>query len=112
MPRLQYGYFQVGSARGPWAPAVAINTLNGKSHEFLGVLDTGSDQVSLSEDILLKLDIDRSSLLEVSIGGVEGLGFARFCDFVKIGLIEVPSLRNHFPNGVDPVPCHFSRGPF
>jgi hypothetical protein len=94
------------------APGLAINTLNGKSSEFVAVLDSGADQTTLTQDLLDDLEIDPLPLQEIPIGGAEGIVNARYCEFLRIGLLEFPGLRKHFPNGLDPVPVHFSRGPF
>jgi hypothetical protein len=94
------------------AAAVAINTLNGKSSEFVGIVDTGTDQTTLSRALLSKLGIDPFTLKEIEVGGAEGLVKALYCDFIRVGFLEVPGLRQHFPVGTNPVPVHFSQGPF
>lgn len=110
---IRYPYYAIpGHGLAPMAVGIAINTLNGRSARFLGFIDTGADQTSLSGDVALALGIDLLSLPSVPVGGAEGTTDAKFCDFVKIGFAEVPSLRQHFPNRKDAVPVHFSRGPF
>jgi hypothetical protein len=94
------------------APAIAINTRNGKSSEFIGILDTGADQTCLSVRLLRGLGIDPDTLKSVNVGGTEGVAPALDCSFIQIGLMEFPALRRHFPNGSAPVPLHFSSGPF
>lgn len=114
MPRLQYHYSRIAndSIATPWAPAFAVNLLTGKFTPFMGILDTGSDQVCLSEDLLRNLEINPGDLPEISIGGVDGVAPARSCDYLKICLADSLSPKCHFPNGDSPVPVHFSREPF
>jgi hypothetical protein len=92
------------------AYAVAINTLNGRSSEFLGIIDTGADSITLTSDLLRNLGIAPLSLPEIDVGGVHGVASARHCDFVKIALVDMSDISLHFPNGDTPVPLHFSSG--
>ena len=114
MSILRYPYFAIpGHRLAPMAIGIAINILNGSTSKFLGFVDTGADQTSLSSDILQELGIDPNSLPIVPVGGAEGTTGAGYCDFLKIGFLELPSLRQqHFPNGRDRVPVHFTKGPF
>jgi len=114
MPRLQFFYapYPGDVTPQPMALAAAINTMNGKHFEFVGILDTGADQSSLSADLLEKLDVDPRYLTEAEIGAVGGRVPALACDFIRVGLIDMSSGKYIFPNQQDPVPLHFSRGPF
>ncbi len=94
------------------AAAIAVNTLNGQSSEFIGIVDTGADQTTLSRALLTKLGIDPSTLKGIEVGGAEGVVPTLYCGFLRIAFLELPGLQQHFPNGANPVPVHFSQGPF
>lgn len=114
MPRLKFFYapYPGDVTLQPMALVAAINTMNGRHSEFVGILDTGADQSSLSSDLLEKLDVDPRYLTETEVGAVGGRTPALACDFIRIGLIDISSGKYTFLNGQDPVPLHFSMGPF
>lgn len=114
MPLLQYPYqlFPNDPDPRPMALGLAINTLNGRWVEFVGILDTGADQTSLSKSLLQDLDIDPQSLTIIPVGGAEGPMPALYCDFIRIAFLELPLKQERSPNGHAPVPVHFSQGPF
>lgn len=112
MPRLSYPYSPLPEypTPRPMAPAIAINLLNGKSSQFVGILDTGADYVSFPEGLIDVLEIDRGLLLNTEVGGMHGIGPVKMYDFMKIGLLELPSTVAFFPNHNDPIPVHFKTG--
>jgi len=95
----------------PYVPAVAINLLNGKSSEFVAVLDTGADKTTLSDEILEKLEIDISSLPVSPVWGIQEAVPLPVCDFIAIGLVEFRTGLQHFPNDQKPVPAYFAPRP-
>lgn len=112
MPFLKYPYFTFpGSARPrPVAPVVAFNTLNGKSAEFVGILDSGADSTTLTVDIARILGINLSTLPSEQVGGVHGIDDARFCDFLKISLLHPSSRQTYSPNRDSEIPIFIPRG--
>lgn len=112
MPKLSYPYFPYpeNPLPRPAAPAMVINLLNGKSAPLLGILDTGADRVSLTDEFLDILEIDPVFLSETDLGGVHGIAPVRYCDFLKIAFVELPSKILYFPNRDAPVPIHFTSG--
>lgn len=110
MPALDFPYQPIfpGGLLRPMVKAVALNILNGRTAEFVGLLDTGADQTSLTQKLLGELGINPSDLeddrAETPVGGDP----IKLCDFLQIGILH----ENHvyFPNGDHPVPAHFSKG--
>lgn len=110
--RYPYGYLPGHSVIRPLVKAVAINLLNGKDAEFIGIVDTGADQTALSDELIDILEIDDQLLPWAPIGGAEGFADCMSCDCVKIAFLEEVSLERYFPNGAGAVPLHFTDGPF
>lgn len=114
MPILEYPYLAYPGhhINRPMAPCVAINTRNGRSREFFGILDSGADQTSLTEDVFDDLEINLEALRKITVGGAEGYAPTRFCDFIRIAFLERLSMREYFPNELYSVPLHLIHGPF
>lgn len=112
MPLLEYPYFTFPSARRPRpvAPIVAFNVLNGRSAEFVGILDSGADTTTLTTDIAHVLGIDLSTLPSEIVGGVHGTGDANFCDFLKLSLLHPLSRQEYSLSGNREVPVFFPEG--
>jgi hypothetical protein len=109
MPVLSFPYRSIipGGLLRPMVNAVAFNPLNGLKADFIGLLDTGADQVSLTSSLLAKLGIDPDSLEDDQAETPSGLKPIKFCDFLQIGIEHDGVV--YFPNGEHPVPLHFSR---
>lgn len=114
MPTIHQPYWAYprDSKERPLVPAMATNIRNGASVGFVGLLDTGADITTLTEDLLANLRIDPSTLPLIEVGGVHSIASVPFCSFIRISLVEFPSMRLYSPNGDDPVPLQFSQSPF
>jgi len=110
MSVISYPYFQPLHAPmpRPYAICIAVNTLNKKSAEFLGVLDSGADGLTLTADLANNLGIDLEELPEERILGVHGIGGSKYCDFISVGLFDTARMRHYFPGGKAAVPAYFS----
>lgn len=113
MADLEYPYQKYPKhSRMPVALCFAVNTINGRFTEFVGIIDTGASETALTEDVLLDLDIDLKSLPEDDAGGSGGSFKTLVCDFLRIAFVQPVTFKKFWPNGADPVPSSLTQGPF
>lgn len=112
MPQLQYPYFKFpGNYKPrPVASIAVINPYNGLGTELVGILDTGADSTTLTEDIAQILKIDLNSLPSHPVGGVHGINTAKYCDFLQIEIVDPLTQIHHSLSKHTPVPVYFSSG--